>query len=611
MEQQQQLHPKWSEWTLEKKWFLHFFVSILLSINNAACFCFGIFSPFMKTGAFGYTQFQVSVVSTVGVLLSYFSIPTGFLYDKKGPTATLFVGTILNVVGWMGMYVIFYDLEQPVLSNSVLVMCIFFGLSQLSASFYETGSVLTNLKSFSCYQGRVILIQKTFMGLGSSIVAQINLAFIEEYTTGIAPFLSFLFTFSLISGVLGVLFVKLPTPQTRAVGLNVADADTIARGGGEPTLFARPFRWGTAILFFAVAYVLVVTLVENYVTLGTGARALVGVLTVLLCFSFTSMIFVTPSFVVNVGGFRGDAAALHGAVELDPAAKAEAVAYCEDRRQTCVVEDLGDAVRTPLPDPSYGTEIGTTSVVPVPGATAPLAQKAWHSSLFVEKTGVLHLNISSLVANFSKREIWLLWYICFASWGCMTLTSSNSSQVYQALCYDTFSLTTNTVYVSIFGVASALGRVVVGYAFPFMERFNYSIASFLVFSPLFNVVGLPLFLIIPGPLLFVPFFIIGLSTGISWGSTVLVVTSLFAPNNCGKHYSWLYTAGMLSPVVFNMALFGPWYDHNSSLQGRVDRSCKGVACLWLPFILCGLVNLLAVPVALHFTRRISSRGGIL
>lgn len=597
----------WLQPSLEKAWFCQFCIGILICVNNGACFVFGIFSPYMKRGAFKYTQSQIDAVSTVGVLLSYFSMPTGFLYDRKGPAATLLVGTVLNVTGWMGMYFIFKDMEHPLLSNSVAVMAFFFGLSQLSASFYETGSVLTNLKSFSCYQGRVILIQKTFMGLGSSLVAQIYIAFFEKTFTGIAPFFAFLFLYSAVAGTLAVLYLRLPTPATRCVGLNVEDAETKARGGGEPLLFRRPFNVATVILCFSVAFVLCTTLLTNFTTLTGGMRIGIGVSTILLCASFTSMIFTTPSYEVNrrVGG--DDAVVVEDEAAPPPLAvpSAELAAASEGTRHCSAGEDI-----TLCTDGGRGP--GAAVVVMQPYG-AVVSTPPFPSAEEVDKSDALAFvpNAASLWVNIRHRELWLLWLVCFAAWSSMTVVSSNSSQIYQALAYDTFSQTVNTVFVSTYGVASAVGRIIVGFLHPRMELRKIPISAMLPLAPLLNIVGLPLFLVAPTPLLFVPFFVVGLGVGFSWGSTVLIITSLFTSTNCGKHYSFLYTAGMLSPLIFNMALFGPLYDHYGKLQGHgSDGSCSGVVCIATPIVVCIALNVIAVPAAYFFYQRTTTRRGI-
>ncbi|KAK7198901.1 Nodulin-like [Novymonas esmeraldas] len=626
------------DYTLEKAWFCQFCVGILICVNNGACFVFGIFSPYMQRGGFEYSQLQIDAVSTVGVLLSYFSMPTGFLYDRSGPTATLLAGTLLNVTGWAGMYLIF----SGVFSHSAVVMAFFYGLSQLSASFYETGSVLTNLKAFSCYQGRVILIQKTFMGLGSSLVAQLYVAFFEKNFDGIAPFFAFLFLYSAFAGTLSVLYLRLPTPATRCIGINVQDADTRARGGGEPRMFALPFNIGTGILCVSVAFVLCTSLLENYVDpLSAGLRTAIGVATITLCASFTAMIFTTPSYEVNrrtaadaelhkVGGHATARADASDVVVSPDLAK-------EEDRCSGAVDDLSTCAEVP---PADAPVTAWKSVVPARyGAIAPASTPAAAAAVQrdvdvgggdcknyncnnsdsnnVENddddgaaTRRVILNDRPMWENMRHRELWLLWFVCLGAWSAMTVVSSNSSQIYQSVAGNSFSLTVNTVFVSIYGVASALGRIVVGALYPHMQRRGIPVSAMLPLAPVLNVVGLPLFLVAPARLLFLPFFVVGLGVGFSWGSTVLIITSLFTSTNCGKHYSFLYTAGMLSPLIFNMALFGPVYDHYGALQGHKGGTCDGAVCIATPLLVCTAVNIVAAPTAYVFYTRTTQRRGI-
>ncbi|SYZ63686.1 Nodulin-like (plasmid) [Leishmania braziliensis MHOM/BR/75/M2904] len=137
------------EYTLEKAWFCQFCIGILICVNNGACFSFAILSPYLKGEGFRYSQFQIDAVSTVGVFLSYFSMPTGFLYDYKGPTATLLVGTLLNTTGWAGMYLIFTN----VLTHSPVVMAIFFGYHSSPQASTKQGAYSPTSSLFPATKG--------------------------------------------------------------------------------------------------------------------------------------------------------------------------------------------------------------------------------------------------------------------------------------------------------------------------------------------------------------------------------------------------------------------------------------------------------------------------
>ncbi|EKF29532.1 hypothetical protein MOQ_006680 [Trypanosoma cruzi marinkellei] len=178
--------------------------------------------------------------------------------------------------------------------------------------------------------------------------------------------------------------------------------------------------------------------------------------------------------------------------------------------------------------------------------------------------------------------------------------------------FDGYSSTVNVVLVSIYGVASAIGRVIIGLAHPYLVQKKIPVSSFFFIAPILNIIGLPLFLATNRGFLAIPFFMVGLATGISWGSTVLIVKGLFAPNNCGKHYSALYTAGIISPLIFNVALFGPIYDFYSKQQGLWEtRQCEGRVCIWIPLIICAIVNVIALPLSVYFIKRVLKQGGLL
>lgn len=583
--------PPWSQLTVERRLFLQFFVGILLCANNGACFCFALFSDQFRYSPFLYSQVEITAIATVGVLLSYFSLPTGFLYDKKGPATTITVGTFLNASGWLGLAYLFRSSDTT--PRSVGSVTFFYGLSQLSASFFETSAMLTNLKTFSCYKGRVVLIQKTFMGMGTALAAQTYFIFFQS-SSAMPFFFLFLFTYSIVVGVLSFYFIALPTDRTRCLGLNVLDDATILKGGGEPLLFRKPFNTGSIILVLNVGIVLLMSLIETSFEVSRMVRNIFALMTIGLPLSYVSMVFVSPNYTCNINGYKDS--------ESDANLIKPEVDTCEGSINSDIfleltlenVDDNPGSCSSPLVSNPGRREAVVSFLFRI---VPPLQQPYLRNS-------------KTLWENLRKRDIWLLWLSCFASWSAMTLVSSNSSQIYLSVTKGTFNNLLNAVYVSVFGVGGAVGRIGVGLLQPVLDRRNVPIAVFTFAAPFVNVIGLPLFLFIPKALLFLPYFLVGLSSGISWGSTILVVTSLFVERNCGKHYSFLYTAGMLSPVVFNTILFGPLYDYYGATQHQQGHSCEGILCIWAPIAVCFLLNLLVVPTSLYFVRRTVANFGL-
>lgn len=578
--------------TPEKKWFIQFFVGILLCVNNGACFCFALFSDNFRREPFNFSQSEITAIVTVGVFANYFSFPTGFLYDKKGPTPTLLAGTFFSATGWLGLGYLFRssDLTQ----KSLLAVLFFYSLSQFSASFFETGTILTNLKAFSCYSGRVVMIQKTFMGLGTSLLAQIYFIFFQHFDS-MTPFFYFLALYSTAVGTLSFFYVTVPTDKNFCLGLNVLDKKAKARGG-ESQLFKRPFNIGTSVLLSSVVVLLGMSMAENFFSIGTEVKVIFGVLSILSVVSFLLMVGTTPNYLCNISGF-------------------DVEAYISDEQSPtnyngdlfCEVNTAKGVHSTISPSSAMSNSSINIEIVEAEENISRVPFYLKHF-LFIDKP--LTLNSDTFIQNIRKYDIWLLWFSCFASWSAMTLISSNVTQIYQALAMASFNPRINAAYVSLFGVASALGRIIVGFIHPFLQRKNISITALVIIPPIVNIVGLPLFFILPLALLFIPFFLSGLATGLSWGIAILVITSIFAPNNCGKHYSLLHSAGMVSALFINIVIFGPIYDYYATQQSSGSHFCEGAICVLIPLVVCFILNCLAVPTSALFSCRIVKNGGL-
>jgi MFS family permease len=213
-------------------------------------------------------------------------------------------------------------------------------------------------------------------------------------------------------------------------------------------------------------------------------------------------------------------------------------------------------------------------------------------------------NHGALLDNIRKPELWLMWYVSFATWGAMTMANSNSAQIYKAIAGPgNFDDARNTVFVSLFGLGSALGRVTMGALKPVFEERDIPVWWLFPIAPLLMAVALASFFVLPAGGLFVPFFAVGYAGGVAWGATVMVIKRLFT--EAGRHYSFLYTAGMLTPLFFNLWLFSSTYESNSESQHQAHLSdCNGLVCITMPVLVALAMNLAAFPVAVIFSRRV-------
>ena len=101
------------------------------------------------------------------------------------------------------------------------------------------------------------------------------------------------------------------------------------------------------------------------------------------------------------------------------------------------------------------------------------------------------------------------------------------------------------------------------------------------------------------------FILAGGAVGTFWASTVLVVRATYACPHIGKHYNFLYTAGLLSPFPLNYYLFGSFYDAEASRQNNPNGGCNGVACISTAFGVLLALNAVGMvaAVTLHVRRR--------
>ena len=551
--------------------FFQLFVSIFVAIANGSIFCFSLFSPALQRPPFSFSTRDTNVVSTVGVITSYFSLPTGQIYDRTSPRVTLALGTTINIVGWLLMFGIF----SGHLSQSLASVAVCYSITQLAATFFETGSVLPNLDAFALHEGRIVMIQKTFMGLGTSVIAAIFNAFFLE--VDIRWFFLVLCALAGVVGGSGAWLIRRPqvSPEWVCRGLNV---DKTFRGA-----YGRAFGYCLVVLVANVAFLFIIDIVGAFQTVSAAARVSFGYIAIILTAAFFPSMALLP---------RRRASRSSTTTTAQSGGCGSAGEGGEDPHGASSAAELYEA----KPAAARG-ELNTFNNAADDGGGDGHDDDAAAASV--------RRNVHGLLKNVRRPELWLLWFVSFGTWGAMALVNSNSAQIYKAIVgpahYDDSE---NTVMVSLFGIGSALGRICVGFAKGKMGgRDIWFVAPV---APILMVAALPLLLVVGGgPALRLPFFLIGYATGVAWGGTVLIIKRLFT--EAGRHYSFLYTAGMLTPLFFNLWLFSGYYEAESRRQRQPSLSdCDGVACLTVPLGVATAMNVVAAPMAFLFAWRIDS-----
>jgi predicted MFS family arabinose efflux permease len=534
--------------------FAQLFVGILLSVVDASVFCFGLFSGLLSLPPFNFSTSDVNVVSTAGTIMSYFSLPIGVLYDRTSPRVTLIVGATISCLGWLLMLAVF---NKPITSVAAVAVC--YCVSQLASACFETSSIFRNLSAISLHKGRVVMLQKTFIGLGSSVIACIFSAFFASSNP--EWFFLFLAALGLIIGLLGAAVLKIPAQGHDWLfvrGLNTGAAHTTRA-------YNVPFAYGTVVLAANIVFLFAGDLYSAFRTESETVLLIFGYGCIALVLAFAGMIALMPS-----------------RRQIDDAQHGPLLASVVP--QVVGSEKVGDVVVGEVPvTGASGGETWSVAAAAVPTADAQLDCPR---------------NDATVLHNVRYPELWALWVIAFAAIGAVVMVTNNVPQLYAAAVGPTHMRSSATsVLVSLFGIGSALGRVAIG-----GTASRFAPWRFLTIAPIVNVIALPLFLC-SGEYIHIPMLLVGLGSGTSWAAIVLNIKALFA--NDGQHYNYLYTAGIVAPLIFNNWLFATTYDAESRAQHQPNLGvCDGVSCVALPLGICAGVNVVAAVVSIWLNRRL-------
>jgi len=626
-------------------------VGIFLGVTSGSAYAFGVFSNRIKASA-GFSQSDMTTITTVGSLMNGFTFPAGVLYDYAGPQYVLGVSTFVSCSGFILLALIFQNIVEP----TVYSVAIANGLTNWGSGFNDCGSMMTNLFNLPINRGEVLVIQKTFFGLGSTYL---SLAFDGFFgaSDNYLGYCIFVCIFVFVSGCIGTAITRLPKYKRTTLDLKrIAKLDPIHQElerQQEETSFElfhnprlvdrRRLNAGVTCLFFTLIFFSTFSIVKAYVEIPTSV---VTGLTVLACVCLVSFFVMVlpcelPAFFDYE--FLPD---LHPPEELVDKPKPhhnKPPESSRDRDDTHSNATREYAVTAPIlenhDDNVNGSGLGHEDGRHEEGrASSFLPQRAsvaGNSAPIALPEGVDVTVIPSVKTGFSKNIlqpiIWCFWLSGFAMFGSNTVLVQNLTQVFTAANDGVYDKSLNSLIVALTGVGSAVGRLTIG----FLETYNHRRNALLReeqlvykakldaglikpdekgttavdMSPLYhrwNSSILTVFPICPATMLacavlltFCPvgsfaviYFVSGVAMGMFLACFALGIREIFSCD-VAKHYNFVGTAGMLSSVLLNRFMFGMWYDKETEDSKAADGvSCKGTACFSGSFLvlagLCGM-----------------------
>ncbi|KEG05172.1 putative major facilitator superfamily, transporter, partial [Trypanosoma grayi] len=128
---------------------------------------FSIFTGHLRN-KYGFSQTDITTITTVGNCVGYCSFLAGMLFDYAGPMAVLPIAGLLAFLGF-ALFGLVFD-GYVVSSPTVIHFSIFNAILSLGCPAMDVAGVMPLMLQLPIDRGYVVMIQKTFSGLGTSVL---------------------------------------------------------------------------------------------------------------------------------------------------------------------------------------------------------------------------------------------------------------------------------------------------------------------------------------------------------------------------------------------------------------------------------------------------------
>ncbi|GIL65871.1 hypothetical protein Vafri_19517 [Volvox africanus] len=156
---------------------LTFVASCLMQASAGLSYVFPVYAPALKE-LWGYHETQIATVGSCFNIGGYLAIPSGALYDRLekhkrfGPRFVALIGSLLLCTGYLGLFAAASGRIDPCFA----FVCICAMVGGNSSTWFDTASIVTNVRNFPHDRGTVVGILKAFVGLSASIYSSIYAA---------------------------------------------------------------------------------------------------------------------------------------------------------------------------------------------------------------------------------------------------------------------------------------------------------------------------------------------------------------------------------------------------------------------------------------------------
>lgn len=497
-------------------------VGILMGVTAGSQYAFGIFSHQLKVSA-NFSQSDLTTVTTVGTVMLTLNFPAGVLFDYAGPQYVIFSATVLSALG----FAIFALIFRGLIDSSVANVAVANGLTNFGVGFLDSSAVMTNLFNFPISRGEVLIIQKTFFGLGSTFLSLSFDAFFKS-SQDYVGYSIFVCLLVIVTGGLGAAFTRLPdyhttSLQNKWIATAPAAAAQLKREmiqwsfelHHNPRLIdRRRMNFGITALFIILILFSALTLTKAFVTLerntmlGLTLVALLFLLSFfLMCLPITFPAFFDYEWLPDLhppeelidkpNGTEPDDENVDYLIADNPEdeeipnvsseseKETERSSLAQPRASIEAARDDGRAVVTIKVHRMYHDNTNDfekkRNMKKPSSPTSPdspllnrkVTTASIHSDIALPKAldpSVIPTVNTTFVQSLKHPLIWCFWFTYFALQGTNIIIVQNISQIYTAANFGEYDDTKNSLHVALMGIGNALGRVTAGFTTIFLHR---------------------------------------------------------------------------------------------------------------------------------------------
>eukprot|EP00250_Pteridium_aquilinum_P012935 c21036_g1_i1 orf=139-2034(+) len=543
-------------------------------------YAFGSYSPLIKS-SLGYNQQRISILGNAKDIGDAIGLISGSLNEILPVWCIYLIGALQNLIGYGWLWLIVTK-RAGVLPFWAICILIFIGTN--GETYFNTASLVTNVRNFPKSRGHVVGLLKGFTGLCSAIFTQI-------YTTFFYP------------DEAAFLFIVAVGPTMVACFVMFLVRPIKVKPGDSTRSESIGFTFIYADCLVVAAYLMGVMLLQDFVTVSFS----VSLAFTLILFFFILLPLATPIVSWIVRHKSSASAPMRSSEDRLPIPTPSADEENKDitvpllPESEMLISDMGFTSKD-LGQPYFGLESRAGSFTgsvdfsemedekptEIDSLPEPIRKQrileirkrivlsAAEGAVRVKrKRGPRRGEDFTLLQGFVKADFWLLFFALVCGSGTGLTAIDNMGQMSESQGY-----ANSNVFVSMLSIWNFLGRLLGGYASEVIARRYVLPRSWALAVALFLMtIGNFLFAMAWPGTLYIGVLLVGIGYGSHWGIIPPILSEIFGLKNFGMFYNFYIMASPIGSIFFSGFLAGYLYDLEAAKQQSLGLTSTGLTCL--------------------------------